>query len=81
MVGEGYSSELSESLSRKGPRRPHPLTSAAMVGVILIIVTLVIAIPVSVLMSGGVASALLGYFLKDEAETAHEGSELLETNF
>ena len=51
-----------------------------MVGVILIVAVLVVVIPVSVLMSGGVASALLGYFLKDEAETSHVGSELLETN-
>ena len=51
-----------------------------MPGVIAILVVLVVAIPVSVLMSGGVASALLGYVLKDEAETSHEGSELIETN-
>jgi len=33
-----------------------------------------------VLVSGAVASGLLGYFLKEEAETAHEGSELIATN-
>ncbi len=51
-----------------------------MVGVILIVAVVVVAIPVGVLMSGGVAAALLGYFLKDEAETSHAGSELIETN-
>lgn len=51
-----------------------------MPGVIAILIVLVVAIPVGVLMSGGVASALLGYTLKDEAETSHEGSELIETN-
>jgi hypothetical protein len=52
----------------------------AMPGVIAIVIVLVIALPVAVLISGGVASALLGYFLKEEVDTANEGSELLETN-
>ena len=39
-----------------------------------------VAIPVTVLISGGIASALLGYFLKEEADTSHEGSELIATN-
>lgn len=52
-----------------------------MPGVIIIAVVLVVVMPVSVLMSGAVASALLGYFLKDEADTSHAGSELLETNY
>jgi hypothetical protein len=52
-----------------------------MAGVIIIAVVLVIAIPVAVLMSGGVMAALLGFVLKDEADTAHEGSELIETNY
>ena len=51
-----------------------------MFGPIAIAIVLVVAIPVSVLISGGIASALLGYFLKEEAETAHEGSELIATN-
>ena len=51
-----------------------------MPGVIIIAIVLVVAMPVSVLMSGAVASALLGYFLKEEAETSHAGSELIETN-
>ena len=51
-----------------------------MPGVIAILIVLVVAIPVAVLMSGGVASALLGHVLKDEAETSHAGSELIETN-
>ena len=51
-----------------------------MPGAIGIIIVLVVVIPVTVLISGGIASALLGYFLKEEAETANEGSELIETN-
>ena len=52
----------------------------AMLGVAGIILVLVVLIPVSVLISGGFASAILGYFLKEEAETANEGSELIATN-
>ena len=51
-----------------------------MPGVIAILIALVVAIPVGVLMSGGVGAALLGYVLKDEAETSHQGSELIDTN-
>ena len=51
-----------------------------MFGPIAIVVVLVIAIPVGVLMSGAVASALLGFLVKDEVDRSHEGSELLKTN-
>ena len=51
-----------------------------MIGPIGIAIVLVVVIPVSVLVSGAVASGLLGYFLKEEAETSHEGSELIATN-
>ncbi|HWJ96948.1 MAG TPA: hypothetical protein VNQ33_02245 [Acidimicrobiales bacterium] len=49
-------------------------------GPAVIVIVLVAAIPIAVVMSGGVASGLLGYFLKEEAEVTHEGSELIETN-
>ena len=51
-----------------------------MIGPIVIVIVLVIAMPVSVLMSGAVASALLGFFIKDDVDRSHEGSELLQTN-
>ena len=51
-----------------------------MPGPIIIILVLVVAIPVSVMMSGAVISALLGFFISDEVNRSHEGSELLETN-
>lgn len=51
-----------------------------MFGVVAIIVVLVIALPVAVLVSGGVASALLGGLLKADVDRSHEGSELLDTN-
>ncbi len=52
----------------------------AMFGPLIIVVVLVVAIPVSVLMSGAAIAALLGYVLKDEVDRSHEGSELLQTN-
>ena len=51
-----------------------------MLGPILIIAILVVIMPVGVLMSGAVASALLGFLVNDDVDRSHEGSELLETN-
>lgn len=51
-----------------------------MFGPAVIIVVLVVALPVAVIMSGAVAAAILGFFLKDEVERSHEGSELVATN-
>lgn len=47
-----------------------------MAGAIAIIVVLLI-FPSLVLMSGGVASAIVGFFLQRDGEVRHEGSELL----
>jgi hypothetical protein len=57
-----------------------PGHNGPMIGPIGIAIVLIVVIPVSVLVSGAVASGLLGYFLKEEAETANEGSELIATN-
>ncbi len=51
-----------------------------MVGPAILVIVLVVAIPVGVLISGGFAAAILGFFLKDDVDRTHEGSELLETN-
>lgn len=51
-----------------------------MFGAIAIVVVLVVIIPVGFLMSGAVASALLGGLVKADVDRSHEGSELLETN-
>ena len=51
-----------------------------MLGAGIIIVILVIAIPVAVLMSGGMAAAVIGHFLRDDADKSHEGSELVDLN-
>jgi hypothetical protein len=45
-------------------------------GAIAIIAVLLI-FPSLVLMSGGVASAIIGFFLQRDGELRHEGSELL----
>lgn len=49
-------------------------------GWLAIVVVLCVVIPVGVLMSGAVASAILSYFLKDNAEKTHPDSELIELN-
>ncbi len=51
-----------------------------MIGPAVIVVVLIVAIPVGVLMSTGVLAGVLGYFLNDDVDRSHEGSELLETN-
>jgi hypothetical protein len=48
-----------------------------MAGAIAIVVVLLI-FPSIVLMSGGIASAVLGFFLQRDGEVRHEGSELLQ---
>ena len=50
-----------------------------MLGAIILVVVLLL-IPVMVLMTGGIASAVLGFFLKSDAEARHEGSELIDLN-
>lgn len=47
-----------------------------MAGAIAIVVALLI-FPSLVLMSGGAASAIIGFFLQRDGEVRHEGSELL----
>jgi len=51
-----------------------------MAGAILIAIVLVVVIPVAVCMSGAVVAALLGWSLKEDAETRYEGSELISLN-
>lgn len=49
-----------------------------MVGVALILIVLLVALPVGVAMFGAVLAGLLGWTLKDNGEATHEGSELIE---
>lgn len=48
-----------------------------MIGAVLMILLLVVVMPVGILMSGALAAALLGGILKKDADTTHDGSELL----
>jgi hypothetical protein len=49
-----------------------------MLGTVVFLVILVVAIPVSVAMSGAVVAGILGWSLRDNGEATHEGSELIE---
>jgi len=49
-------------------------------GGIVIAVVLVLVMPPAFFATGAVLSALLGWLLWDEAEAAHEGSELIALN-
>jgi hypothetical protein len=52
-----------------------------MLGPVLIVLILVVVIPVGFLMSTSVAAGVIGLLLKDNAEKASAGSELIDTNF
>jgi hypothetical protein len=49
-------------------------------GAILIVVVIVVVIPVTLMISGAIAVAVIGTRLKGDAEERHEGSELLPLN-
>ena len=49
-----------------------------MVGAAIIVFFLLVVLPVTFLMLGGVASAIIGWAAKDNAEKEHAGSELLD---
>ena len=60
------------------PRRVRGTSvERSMVGVVLIVVVLLL-IPVLVLMSGGIASLILGQSMEHDADVRNEGSELLD---
>ena len=51
--------------------------TGSMIGAVLMILLLVVVMPVGILMSGALAAALLGGFLKKDVDNAHDGAELL----
>lgn len=51
-----------------------------MIGAIIIVIVLVVAIPVGVIIFGGIISVLLGHSLRMEGEYRNRDSELLELN-
>jgi hypothetical protein len=50
------------------------------IGAVVMVVIIVLVVPVAVLMAGALGSATLGWLLKDDADTRHAGSELIELN-
>ena len=51
-----------------------------MLGAIILAVIILVMIPVSVCMTGGIVAAILGWALKANGEATHEGSELIDLN-
>jgi hypothetical protein len=51
-----------------------------MSGAVIIVVVLVVLIPVAVIMTGAVVAGILGWALKENGDTTHEGSELIDLN-
>jgi len=51
-----------------------------MPGALIIVVVLVVVIPVSVILTGAVVAGILGWSLKENGDTTHEGSELIDLN-
>ena len=49
-----------------------------MLGAIILAVIILVAIPVSIAMTGGIVAGILGWSLKETGEATHEGSELIE---
>lgn len=51
-----------------------------MIGAVVMVLALLVVIPVAVLMGGALFAAVLGTGMNDDAETRHEGNELLDLN-
>ena len=49
-----------------------------MTGTVIIIVLLLVVVPVAIIMSGLLASGVLGQLLQKDVDSNHEGSELFE---
>lgn len=49
-----------------------------MLGAIIIAVIILIAIPVSIMMTGAIVAGILGWSLKETSDEAHQGSELID---
>ncbi len=51
-----------------------------MPGALVIAIIILVVIPVSVILTGALVAALLGWSLKENGEATHEGSELIDLN-
>jgi hypothetical protein len=47
-------------------------------GALILALIIVVVIPVSILMTGAVVAAILGWAAKEDAEARYEGSELID---
>jgi hypothetical protein len=50
------------------------------IGAVIIVLVVVVILPVSYLMLGGIVAALFGHTARATAERDHEGSELIDLN-
>lgn len=51
-----------------------------MIGVAIIVFVLIVGIPVAVMMSGAVGALLIGWVLREDVDSRHQDSELLDLN-
>jgi nitrogen fixation-related uncharacterized protein len=51
-----------------------------MSGALVIALILLVVIPVSIILTGALVAAILGWSLKEDAEQRNEGSELIDLN-
>jgi hypothetical protein len=51
-----------------------------MPGALVIAIIILVVIPVSVILTGALVAALLGWSLEENGEATHEGSELIDLN-
>jgi hypothetical protein len=58
--------------------RPRMDQNGAVLGPVIIVVTLLVIIPVAVCMTGAVVAWALGFFLTSDAESKYEGTEYIE---
>ena len=49
-----------------------------MAGALVLVVVIVVVLPVTIMMSGALAAAIIGWAAKEDAEARHEGSELID---
>jgi hypothetical protein len=50
------------------------------IGPVIITIVIIVAIPVSVLVSGGIGAAIIGWVLRTDVDSRHQDSELLDLN-
>ena len=52
-----------------------------MLGAVIIVLVIVVVLPVTYLITGGVVAAIVGWALKANGEDTHPNSELTELNY